>query len=439
MKYKIKFSVWLLIGGLIIYSSCATIFRGTQQSVNFSSDPPGAEVFVMGQSTGRVTPCDVKVKRKVHKNIYKNNQQYEQIYELKKDGYHDFLTKDYGNFNYGSFYLWVWDIGTYGIGTVIDIVNGAFRVYSGRIYGQLVSKGGNPDNYTVKSNNEKSNLNEKPNYSAQNSPAEIFDVDKNIPVAPKKNPYRFALVIGNEDYSSFQKDLNSEMNVAFAVNDASVFKEYCVKTLGIPEENVTLLLNAKAMEMNRAIKKINLLAKNSAGKAEIIFYYAGHGFPDEVSKEPYLMPVDVSGAELDFAIKLNELYRQLTEYPAQKITVFLDACFSGGARNQGLLAARGVKIKPKEDPLNNGKMIVFAASSGDQSSLPYKEKKHGIFTYFLLKKFMDTKGQMTYKELSDYLAEQVGLKSVMINNKEQNPQTNVSSEAKDVWTIWSFK
>jgi len=225
--------------------------------------------------------------------------------------------------------------------------------------------------------------------------------------------------------------------VTFAENDALIFKEYAVKTLGIDQENVIFLQNAKAIEMHRAIEKISLLIKNTNGKAEVFFYYAGHGFPDEQTKESYLMPVDISGTDLRFAVKLKNVYASLTKYPSQKITLFLDACFSGGARNQGLLAARGVKVRTKQNMLN-GNLIVFSASSGDQSSLPYKEKEHGLFTYYLLKSFQESKGNLTYRKLSDYLSEKVGVKSVLINNKEQNPQTNISPEVINSWEKWEL-
>ena len=263
------------------------------------------------------------------------------------------------------------------------------------------------------------------------------DVDQNIPVINKQNPYCFALIIGNEDYSSFQRDLNSEVNVEFASRDASIFKEYAIKTMGIPNDNVIFLLNAKSIEMDRALRQITLLCKNANGKAEIIFYYAGHGFPDEVSKEPYLIPVDVSASDLKYAFKLADIYKQFTLYPSKKVTVFLDACFSGGARNQGLIAARGIKIKPKENMLS-GNLVVFSASSGDQSALPFKDKKHGMFTYFLLKKLKESEGKLTYKELSDYISEQVGLSSVLVNKKEQNAQTNASVNIVNSWGNWGF-
>lgn len=268
------------------------------------------------------------------------------------------------------------------------------------------------------------------------SPARLLsDVDQNIPESKAQFPYRFALIIGNEDYSTFQTDLSNEVDVAFAKNDAAIFKEYAVKTLGVPEANAQLLLNGTAGQMRQALAKLNKLAEKSAGQAELLFYYAGHGLPDEVTKDPYLIPVDVSGSSIQFGLKVTDVYKTLTQFSTERVTVFMDACFSGGARGQGLVSARGVKIKPKEETLN-GKLVVFTASSGDQSSLPYKEKGHGLFTYFLLKKIQETKGAVTYKELSDYLRSQVSLQSVVINSKEQDPQTNISPAAGAEWEKW---
>ena len=263
------------------------------------------------------------------------------------------------------------------------------------------------------------------------------DVDVDIPRVEKRYPYRFALIIGNEDYSTHQLNLASEVDVEFARNDARTFKKYAEKTLGIPQRNIVFLTDATTGQMHQAISKMNLLAKNSYGKAEIFFYYAGHGLPHESTQEPYLMPVDISGKNVEAGLKLKDIYAKLTEHPNKRVTVFLDACFSGGARNQGLLATRGVKIEPNNTGLQ-GNLIVFTASSGIQSALPYREKNHGFFTYYLLKKFQKTGGNLTYQELSDYLKEKVGLESVLLNDKEQNPQVNISFSIRDEWKSWKF-
>lgn len=263
------------------------------------------------------------------------------------------------------------------------------------------------------------------------------DVDIDVPETNLSFDDKYAVIIGNEDYSSYQLDLSSEVNVDFAAHDAERFNEYAIKTLGIPEKNIILIINGTSGQMHQALAKINLIIKNSGGKADVIFYYAGHGMPDEITKEAYIMPVDVSAKNLPSALKITDVYKNLTEYTNKRVTVFLDACFSGGARNQGLLAARAVKVKPKEDPLT-GKLVVFTASSGEESSLPYRDKNHGMFTYFLLKKIQETKGNVSYKELSDYIREKVALESVLVNSKEQNTQTNVSPQALDVWQNWNL-
>jgi hypothetical protein len=265
----------------------------------------------------------------------------------------------------------------------------------------------------------------------------ITPVDKNIPVSGISHPERFALIIGNEDYSSRQPDLSKEVNVDFAENDARVFRDYVVKTLGVPERQAHLLINATTAEIKRELTWISNLAKLENGNAELIFYYSGHGLPDETTHEPYIIPVDVSGKNLRDGIKISQIYSRLTENPSRKVTVFLDACFSGGARNQGLLALKSVKIKPSEEPLQ-GNIVVFCSSSGDESSGVDREKQHGYFTWFLLQKLQQTKGEITYKEMNDYLIKNV-TRETTLQNKPQTPQVMVSPDVQSTWEAWNFK
>ena len=266
----------------------------------------------------------------------------------------------------------------------------------------------------------------------------VADVDKNIPVNPNKFPDRYALIIGNEDYSSHQHGLSSESDVVFARNDAKIFREYAEKTLGINEHNIYFLTDVTAGEMQQNIELVSKIVEKIGGNAELIFYYAGHGYPNENTKVPYLIPVDVNATNLTAAIRLSDVYKKFSKTRAKRITVFLDACFSGGGRETGLLAARGVKIKPKDEMLN-GNMVVFTASSGEQSALPYKEKKHGMFTYFMLKKLQETGGDVTYGELENYIRKNVSIESLKINRKEQDPKVNVSVEIIDKWQNWKLK
>lgn len=262
------------------------------------------------------------------------------------------------------------------------------------------------------------------------------DVDRNIPATGIRKSHRYAIVIGNQDYHSYQNGLNSEQDVPFALEDATVFNQYCQQTLGVDANNMVLLTNATAAKMKQEIDFITRLAARDP-QAEIIFYYAGHGFPDENSKVPYLIPVDVNASSLSTAVPLFELYNKLSNTGAQKVTVFLDACFSGGGRDAGLMASRGIKVTPKKDVLT-GNLVVFSATSADQTALPYSEKHHGMFTYFLLKKLQDTNGECSYSELFNYLSKKVGDNSLRVNRKDQTPEVNTSPLVQESWSEWRF-
>jgi len=272
---------------------------------------------------------------------------------------------------------------------------------------------------------------------AKTTPKPASDVDLNIPVTSRVNADTYVVAIGNEDYSSYQTGLNNESNVEGAVNDATIFSRYCIQTLGVPEKNVVLRTNATLGQMRQAIMKLVTLTQLKEGKASLIFYYSGHGLPDEETHDPYLIPVDISGSDVKSAISLEGLFKDLTRYPAKKVTVILDACFSGGARNQGLIALKGVKVKPKESTLT-GNLVVMSSSSADESSTVYKEKGHGMFTYFLLKKLQETKGNVSYKILFDDISTKVRVESVTINNKNQTPQISGSPEVQQSWESWRF-
>ena len=264
------------------------------------------------------------------------------------------------------------------------------------------------------------------------------DVDRNIPTIEPTYPNRYALVIGNEDYSKFQKGLASESNVAFARNDAQVVRDYLQRTMGVPAEQIDLKLDATGGEMEQAMERLKNLIQYTQGEAEVFVYYAGHGLPDE-GGESYLIPVDVSGANVRMGVRLADWYQKLCEFPSKRVTVFLDACFSGGARGTELLAmARGVKIVPRANSLP-GNLLVFTATSGEQSALPWAAQSHGMFTYHLLKFWQERRGDGSYGELAERLTRQVGLESVRTNNTKQDPQVLYSDRIADAWTMWKFR
>ena len=266
-----------------------------------------------------------------------------------------------------------------------------------------------------------------------NSQLEVVDnaLDINIPETNEENKKTFAVIIGNENYERVTK-------VQYALNDAKVFASYCRKTLGLPKDNIRIYRDATYGTMLSALDDIKSIASAFEGDLNVIFYYAGHGVPSESDKTAYLLPVDASGQHTEVCLSTKRLYDTLDGLHAKRVLVFMDACFSGAQRGEGMLAsARGVALKVKQDA-PKGNMVVFSAATGDETAYPYKEKGHGLFTYYLLKKLQDTKGDVTLGELSDYVNKEVRRQSVVINHKSQSP-TVVPAAGMSDWTSIKLK
>lgn len=259
----------------------------------------------------------------------------------------------------------------------------------------------------------------------------ISAVDENIPETNAKNSNTFALIIANENYQSVA-------SVPYALNDGKIFREYCIKTLGIHEKQIKYIPDATGNQIKAQINWLQTLAEVFTNP-HIIFYYAGHGIPDESSRTAYLLPVDGIGTDVSTGYKLDDLYAVLGKMPAENVTVFMDACFSGSKRENGMLAsARGVAIKAKSG-MPQGNMVVFSAAQSDETAYPNNEEKHGMFTYFLLKKLQDTKGDVTLQELGDYITKNVSQQSILLNGKSQTPCVTPSASLDASWREWKLK
>lgn len=273
-------------------------------------------------------------------------------------------------------------------------------------------------------------LDERPSINTDFSLAMQSELLENVP-AGTQHPNRYALIIGNEDYSIVGG--SAEINVPFACNDAIVFKEYCVRTFGIPDDHIRFIDNATAGIMRESIDWLINIGKANPN-AELFFYYSGHGSNDEASREPYLLPVDVTGKYIQLGISLNEMYAKLSEVPCQGSYVFLDACFSGGYKSkEPLVAQKGVRVVPKYSVMS-GKLICFSSSSGEQTSSVFYDKRQGYFTYYLIKTIQDAKGNISLGDLYNRTREKVEA-ATAVSGKLQSPQVLVSPD----WTDWNTK
>ncbi|MBR1516341.1 MAG: caspase family protein [Paludibacteraceae bacterium] len=257
------------------------------------------------------------------------------------------------------------------------------------------------------------------------------DVDKNIPKGKTVNKDMYVLIFANENYK--YKNIAS---VPFALRDGEVFKQYCEQTLGIADNHIFMYKNATKADMVIGIEKLKQRLSLDDNKRAIV-YYTGHGIPDEKTRNSYLLPVDADPTFLSTTYPLNDFYNSLGE-TGKPVTVFLDACFSGARRDEGMIvAAKAVALRAKPGT-PQGKTVVFSAAQGEETAGFYQSQQHGMFTYWLLKELQTSEGDVDYKTLSDHLYRNVRQSSSDENDKIQTPEVQCGSDAKD-WQSWKLK
>jgi len=260
---------------------------------------------------------------------------------------------------------------------------------------------------------------------------DIINIDIDIPTVSSVNKTTFAIIIANENYQK-------ETKVDYALNDGKIFKSYCHKTLGLPEKNIHYIPNSTLNNLIDELEWLRQVCEAYNGEASVIFYYAGHGVPDEKSGSAYLLPIDGNSRIMRTCFSISELYETLGSMQAKKVSILMDACFSGSQRSGEMLtAARGVAIKAKPTT-PKGNMFVLTAAQGDETAYKYEMGQHGLFTYFLLKKLNESKGNVTFGELSEYVKTEVKRFSIVENGKSQTPSVRTSGSLSKNWENMKF-
>lgn len=258
------------------------------------------------------------------------------------------------------------------------------------------------------------------------SSSNISDIDIDIPKCEIEKANVFALIIANENYQD-------AASVPDALNDGEVFAKYLQYTLGLPISNIHIVKDATLNNIKREINLISKIAEAYKGDASFIVYYAGHGIPDESTRDAHLLPIDGYPSDITTCYRLSDLYTTLGKMPSAKTIVMIDACFSGASRSGNMLtSARGVAIKSKA-ATPSGNMIVLSSATGDETAYPYKGKNHGMFTYFLLKKIKETRGNITIGSLMEYVIDNVVKSSIVLNGKSQTPTVIPSNAMYNKW------
>ena len=207
-----------------------------------------------------------------------------------------------------------------------------------------------------------------------------FDFLNPTKIQNKLNNNKAALIIGVESYEN-------TFTALYAENDALYFNDYANTSLGVPKENIKLLVNNDA-ERNDTLKVISkwLPTVVKEDQTELFVYFSGHGLASEDGKDLYLLPTDGDPDLLELtALMRNQLFDQISSLNPKSVTVFLDTCYSGATRSDELLvASRPIFIEAEEQEVPTN-FTIFSASAGKETAKVLKEAEHGLFSYFMMK------------------------------------------------------
>jgi len=236
------------------------------------------------------------------------------------------------------------------------------------------------------------------------------DVNK-PPRTALRNQDAVALLVG---ISRYRNRGCSIPPVEFAAQDVGAVKQTLIRTLGYREENIIVLLDEDATKNDIELAlKVDLPEMIKPETSDLLIYFCGHGAPGPDKKSGYIIPYNGNPAENRIQLTsyaLDEFYAAVRRIPAREVTIAIDACFSGEFDGGTLIpdiSPVGVSVEGVTGGKEN--WLVYSASGKSEFSSWYREKKHGLFTYFFLKGLQGAAGdeEILAGELDDYLRENV--------------------------------
>jgi hypothetical protein len=256
-------------------------------------------------------------------------------------------------------------------------------------------------------------------------PARSYADDLPAPRAVKTRADDFALVIGLEDYRSV-------MAAQYGREDAEAFARYATARLGVPAENVITLTGQRATKTDIEKYVEEWLPRNVEKGSRVFVYYSGHGAPDPEKGDSYLLPWDGDPQFLQSSgYPLTRLYAKLAALPARHVVVFLDACFSGAGGRSVIAKNLRPLVQAHQTPLPKGRLTILSASSATQVAGGFDAKRHGLFSYYLLRGLSgeaSKDGHLDVSSLYGFVRNGVR-KQAHRENREQDPQLQTSEPA----------
>lgn len=254
----------------------------------------------------------------------------------------------------------------------------------------------------------------------------LNDIDKDIPKGDTINKFTWVVIIANENY-------RRESKVKYAKNDAETFKNYCIRTFCVPKKNIKFISNATLKDFDYAVKWMAGIAKQYGEKAKIIVYYVGHGVSSKRTKMSYFVPVDGTFSKVKTCYSVDFLLDNLGAMPVSSATVFVDAGFNCyNRKGETMMDDVKVGLRSRNNALL-GKVVAIFAAQGSETAYQFEDKKHGLFTHYLLNEIQNNPDEMTLGGLFFEIQTRVKSYSLTEYKKMQSPTVIYSPGLGEKW------
>ena len=256
-----------------------------------------------------------------------------------------------------------------------------------------------------------------------------------VPPPPPPPPARdrWAVVVGVGRYESPEIP-----RLRYTVPDAEAIYQVLTGPARFKPEYVHLLTDKterKPTYRNLKWALGTFLARSAKKDDTVLIFFAGHGAPEVDQRgverdglAKYLVPSDAEPDDLySTAFPMDELQTIFGRIEAERVVVFLDACYSGGAGGRTFTSKKTRAVNLDDlflERLTRAKgRAIVTASRPAEVSLELAEFGHGLFTYYLLRGLqgaadLNRDGIVSLQELYEYVEQQVSQKARSVGGNQ---------------------
>jgi formylglycine-generating enzyme required for sulfatase activity len=202
-----------------------------------------------------------------------------------------------------------------------------------------------------------------------------------------------ALIIGTN-----YDELGANYKLNYAENDAKVFHEFLIKSIGVKDENVALLSGGNVTHGSIAHELAKISEKCTKVLSPIIvIYFSGHGkllrANDKLNYKLLIPGKEKKLLAPIFNYDILELWGMLRFFSEDldaRVIVVLDACYSG----------QSIKLIKKKKPEN---VILLCSSGSGETSYEAPSWRYGFFSYMFWAFTNKAQGSFNARDFKDFI------------------------------------